>query len=127
MTRERYYSGSATEDLAKYCRAIRDGEWLYVSGTIGVDPLTGTMPDSAELQTRAIFTIIEGVLDQAQMTIGDVLRCRVFVTDNRHLEDVIKVLAEKFNHARPANTTIICQLPVPGAKVEIEITARKQT
>jgi enamine deaminase RidA (YjgF/YER057c/UK114 family) len=35
------------------------------------------------------------------------------------------VLAEKFADIRPANTTIICQLPVAGARVEIEVSARR--
>jgi len=125
MTRKKYFSGSGFEDLAKYSRAVQDGDWLFVSGTVGVELETGEMPDSAEDQSRAIFRIIEHVLGQAEMSLDDVLRCRVFLTDGSHLNEVIEVLAEKFETARPANTTVICQLPVPNAKVEIEVTARR--
>jgi enamine deaminase RidA (YjgF/YER057c/UK114 family) len=126
MKRKRYSSGSGFEDLAKYSRAVQDGDWLFVSGTVGVDLETGEMPDSAGDQSRAIFRIIEHVLAQAEMSLDDVLRCRVFLTDGSYLNEVIQVLAEKFETARPANTTIICQLPVPNAKVEIEVTARQR-
>lgn len=126
MARKRYFSGSGFEDLAKYSRAVQDDDWLFISGTVGVDLETGEMPDSAGDQSRAIFTIIEHVLAQAEMSLDDVLRCRVFLTDGSYLNEVIPVLAEKFDTARPANTTVICQLPVPDAKVEIELTARRR-
>jgi enamine deaminase RidA (YjgF/YER057c/UK114 family) len=125
MKRKQISSGSPTEELAKYSRAILDDGWLYVSGTMGIDPETLELPDSAKGQTYAIFRIIEDTLKQADMSLVDVLRCRVFLTDRSYLTDVIHVLAEKFDTVRPANTTVICQLPVPNAKVEIEITARK--
>lgn len=126
MTRKKFTSGSGFEETARYSRAILDGEWLHVSGTVGADPDSGEMPESAEAQTRAIFRILERVLAQADMTLDDVLRSRVYLTDGSCLHDVVAVLAEKFDTVRPANTTIICQLPVPNAKVEIEITARKR-
>jgi len=124
--RDRYSSGSGFEELAKYSRAVRDGDWLFISGTVGVDPETGKIPDSADAQTRAIFTIVEKVLSRAEMSLNDVVRCRVYLTDGAWLNEVVGVLAEKFESVRPSNTTIICQLPVPNAKVEIELTAKKR-
>lgn len=127
MPRKKISSGSRFEELAKYSRAVLDDDLLIISGTVGADPATGDIPDSALEQARIIFNIIEDTLTQSKMTLNDVLHCRVFLTDVSHLEDVVNVLAEKFDEVRPANTTVICQLPVPKAKVEIEITARKRT
>lgn len=126
MARKKIFSGSRFEEMAKYCRAVIDDDWLIISGTVGIDPTTGELPESAEQQTRMIFRIVEDVLEQANMSINDVLHCRVFLTDTCYLDDVVRVLAEKFEKVSPANTTVICQLPVPNAKVEIEITGRKK-
>ena len=118
-------SGSRFEELAAYSRAVVDGDWIIVSGTVGTDPQSGVMPESVEQQTRNSFTTIEMALRQAGSSLDDVLRCGVYLTTADDLHDVAKVLAEKFDRVRPANTTIICQLPLPEAKIEIEVLARR--
>lgn len=123
--RRKISTGSRFEELAGYSRAVVDGDWVFISGTVGVDPATGKMPESASDQTRLIFDIIENVLADAQFSLEDVVTARIYLTDAAILNDVIAVVGEKFRTIRPTNTTIICQLPVPGAKLEIEVTARK--
>lgn len=124
MARRLISSGSRIEELARYSRAVVDGDLVAISGTIGPDPQTGQLPESAEEQARNSFAVIESALREAGASLGDVMHCRVFVTAPDHVQAVVRVLAEKFDEIRPANTTVICQLPVPGAKVEIEILAR---
>lgn len=127
MTRKNISSGSQFEELAAYSRAVVDGDWVIVSGTVGTDPQSGVMPESVEQQTRNSFTTIEMALRQAGSSLEDVLRCGVYLTTADDLHEVAKLLAEKFGRVRPANTTIVCQLPVPGAKIEIEVLARRST
>lgn len=127
MSRRNISSGSHFEDLARYSRAVVDGDLIVVSGTVGTDPQSGAMPDSVEEQARNSFATIESALRQAGASLDDVMRCGVYVTAVDHVQDVMRVLAEKFDRIRPANTTIVCQLPVPGAKVEIEVLARSRT
>ena len=126
MTRKLISSGSRTEELARYSRAVVDGEWIFVSGTIGSDPVDGLIPASVEEQARNSFAHIERALREGGATLNDVYRCRVYATDMEAIPEIVKVLAEKFADIRPANTTIICQLPVPGARVEIEVSARRR-
>jgi len=58
MTRRAISSGSKFEKLAGYSRAIVDGEWVFVSGTAGMDPATSAFPDNATDQARfALATI----------------------------------------------------------------------
>ena len=125
MSRQIISSGSRFEELARYSRAVVDGDWVIVSGTVGPDPDSGEMPDSAEQQARNCFAVIEKVLQEAGASLGDVVRCGVYLAAADHLQDIVRVLAEKFDNVRPANTTLICQIPVPGAKVEIEVLAKK--
>lgn len=123
--KKRIFSGAKVEDYAAYARAVIDGDWAFVSGTIGVDPETKVLPASAYDQARNSIANIKAVLGEAGMSIEDVVRCRVFITEIGALDDVAKVLRETFENVRPANTTLICGIPAPGALVEIEVTARK--
>ena len=84
------------------------------------------MPEDAEAQARNIFRIIEDVLGGEGASLADVVRSRVFITDVAHLDAVVRVLGEKFRDCPPTNTTLICGIPAPGAKVEIEVTALRR-
>jgi enamine deaminase RidA (YjgF/YER057c/UK114 family) len=125
VTLKRIGSGSKFEELAAYCRAVVDDHYIHFSGTVGADPRTHIMPDSVSAQMANIFAIIEPILTGQGAGLADVVRCRLYLTDQAHLEPAIAVLREKFHACRPANTTLICAIPAPGAKVELEITARR--
>lgn len=127
MTRKLVSSGSRFEEIARYSRAVVEGEWIFVSGTVGADPADGSIPPSVEQQVRNGFVHIERALREGGATLNDVYRCRVYATDLEAMPEIVKVLAEKFADIRPANTTIICQLPVAGARVEIEVSARRRS
>lgn len=120
---KRISSGSRFEEMAAYSRAVVDDRHIHVSGTVGLDPVDKTMPEDAEAQARNIFRIIEQVLAGEGATLAHVFRSRVFITDVAHLDAVVRVLGEKFRDCPPTNTTLVCGIPAPGAKVEIEVTA----
>lgn len=118
-------SGSRWEELAGYSRAVIDGEWVFVSGTIGQDFKTGSFPDSAEQQAELALDTIESALSQAASSLADVVRVRVYVPDRSDVIAVSQVLRRRLGAHRPANTTVCSPLAVEGAKVEIEVTARR--
>lgn len=123
--KNRIFSGSPFEKLAGYARAAIDGEWIFISGTVGSMPGSGSIPESLEDQVTQIFTTITATLAEAQSTLADVVRCRVFLADAIHVGEVSRLLGNYFGDIRPANTTLITGIPAPGAKVEIEVTARR--
>ena len=63
--RQTISSGSPMEEIAAYSRAVIDGGFVFVSGTVGVDPETRELPDDFTAQARNAFLIIERALDQA--------------------------------------------------------------
>lgn len=119
-------SGSRWEDLAGYSRAVVDGDWVFVSGTIGQDFASGDIPASAEQQCGRALDTIEAALAQAQSSLADVVRVRVYVPDRGDVSAVSGVLKRRLGDNRPANTTLCSPLAVEGAKVEIEVTARRR-
>ncbi len=123
--REFIQSGSRWEELAGYSRAVVDGEWVFVSGTVGLDFATGEFPPTAQAQGERALDTIETALSQARSGLADVVRVRVYVPDRDDVMPVSEVLRRRFGNNRPANTTLCSALAVEGAKVELEVTARR--
>ena len=118
-------SGSPWEELAGYSRAVVDGDWVFVSGTVGVNLATMVMPESAEAQAEQALDTIEAALAQVPARLTDVVRVRVYVPERGDVVAVSGVIKRRLGAARPTNTTVCCPLAVDGAKVEIEVTARR--
>jgi enamine deaminase RidA (YjgF/YER057c/UK114 family) len=118
-------SGSPWEALAGYSRAVVDGRWVFVSGTVGYDRRTDTWLPAAVAQAEVALDIIEGALREAGATLLDVVRVRVYVPDRADVAGVSAVVKKRLGAARAANTTVCAPLAVENAKVEIEVTALK--
>ena len=118
-------SGSPWEALAGYSRAVVDGRWVFVSGTVGYDLRTNTWPPTAETQAELSLDIIERALRAARAALGDVVRVRAYVPDRADVVAVSGVIKKRLGDARAANTTVCAPLAVENAKVEIEVTALK--
>jgi enamine deaminase RidA (YjgF/YER057c/UK114 family) len=116
-------SGSPYEELAGYARAVVVGDHIYVSGTIGEDFSTGTLPESAADQAAQALDTIAWALGKAQSSLEDVVRVRVYLPDPDDVLAVSGVLRQRLGRARPANTTVCAPLVVVGCKVEIEVEA----
>ena len=120
-------SGSIYEDSAAYSRAVVDGEWIFVSGTVGLDPGTGVILSGFDDQIDCIFATISHTLAQAGATLADIVRVRSFLVDKKDIESMARGLSRYLDKVRPANTTVIVELPVDGARIEIEVTALRRT
>ncbi|WP_349507281.1 RidA family protein [Agrobacterium pusense] len=125
--KNRIFSGATSEDFAGYAKAVIDGPTIYVSGTMGHDLDSGDMPEDVAGQARNALASIGKALDAAGASLKNAVACRVYITDGSYLKDVAAVLGETFRDIRPTNTLLICQLPAPGAKIEIELTASSRT
>ena len=111
-------SGSPYEELAGYSRAVVDGDWVFVSGTVGQDFASMRMPESAEEQAEQALDTIESALREAGAALQDVVRVRVYVPDRGDVVAVSGAIKRRLGAARPANTTVCCPLAVEGAKVD---------
>ena len=119
------YSGSPWEQMAGHCRAVVDGRWVLVSGTVGYDARAGRLPEGAEAQAETALDLIERALREAGATFRDVVRVRVYVPDRSDVMPVSAVIKQRLAPVQPANTTVCAPLAVEEAKVEIEVTALK--
>lgn len=121
--RQRVSSGTVWEELAGYCRAIRIGDRILVSGTTatGPDGLVGSGDPAA--QARYALDKIERAIEQLGGRLEHVVRTRVYVSDIAHWEAVARVHGERFAAIRPVNTLVEARLVGPEYLVEIEAEA----
>lgn len=125
MSRQLISTGSPFETAFGYSRAVIDGGFVFVSGTTGYDYATMTMPEDPAEQARNIFATVAKVLQEAGVSIADVVRAQYFVTDRAYCEPVLAVCGEVFGTIRPAaGIYVVAGLLRPEMKVEIEVTAK---
>jgi enamine deaminase RidA (YjgF/YER057c/UK114 family) len=127
MTRKRISSGSPFEAQIGYSRAVVDGRWVFVSGTTGFDYATMAISDDAAEQARQCLRNIAAALAQAGATLADVVRVNYVLPDSADFEACWPALQEAFGECRPAAMMISAGLLDPRMKIEIEVTALKQT
>ena len=124
--RWRIDTGSKWEEMAAYSRAVVDGRWIFVSGTVGFDPVDGSIPTSFGAQMDQIFANIEATLARADAELKDIVRVRSYIVDRKHVDVMAAKLKAYLDEVRPTNTTIVTELAAEGALVELEVTALKR-
>ncbi len=123
---ERRHHSTHTEFEARigYDRAVRVGDVVHVSGTLGIGA-DGRPPEGAYAQSVASLERIKGALEAVGASLADVVRTRMYVVDvERHQLDVGRAHGEYFSGVRPAATMVgIAGLVGPEFLVEIEVEA----
>lgn len=118
-------SGAPWESTVGYCRAVRAGQFVAVSGTaaVGTDGDIVGVGDTY-VQSRRCIEIIKTALGEAGATLEDVVRTRTYVTDIRHWEEVARAHREAFGSAPPATSMVeVSRLIDQRMLVEIEADA----
>jgi enamine deaminase RidA (YjgF/YER057c/UK114 family) len=123
--RQNISTGAPWESIVGYCRAVRVGAHVAVSGTapVGANGEVVGVGD-AYLQAKRCIEIIEQALKDAGSGLGEVVRTRMFVTDISQWEAIGRAHGEAFGDIRPATAMVeVSQLIDPDMLVEIEADA----
>ena len=124
MKRENILTGSPWEDKMGYCRAVRIGNIIEVSGTVAIVDGEKVKANDAYAQTINILERVQVVLEDLKVSMEDVIRTRIFTTDITTFEDVAKAHAQFFKDIKPTTGFYeISKLVAPEYLVEIEFTA----
>jgi enamine deaminase RidA (YjgF/YER057c/UK114 family) len=123
MAFERTFSGAPWEGRVGYCRALRAGPWIWVTGTapVGEDGEV-VAPGDAYRQARRCFEIIESALGRLGADLSHVVRTRMFVTDIARWEDYGRAHHDFFA-AHPPTTTMVEVKALIDPRMLIEIEA----
>jgi enamine deaminase RidA (YjgF/YER057c/UK114 family) len=124
MKRQNILTGSPWEDKMGYCRAVRIGNIIEVSGTVAIVDGEKVKANDAYAQTLNILERVEKVLEDLNVGMKDVIRTRIFTTDVSTFEDVARAHSAFFKEVKPTTGFYgINQLVSPEYLVEIEFTA----
>ena len=108
---------------APYSQAIRTGEFVFVSGQLGLKPGQVEIGGSIEEQTEQIFANLAAILAEAGTGLERLVKTTVFLTDLGDFAGMNEVYGRHVGGSPPARSTVeVAALP-SGAKVEIEAIA----
>ena len=125
MNRQRVFTGAPWEAQVGYCRAVRAGGHIYVTGTVALneDGSTHGVGDGYAQAKRCLETIV-GALAELGAGVEHVTRTRLFVTDIDRWQEFGRAHAEVFSDHPPATTMVeISHLIRPDMLIEIEVDA----
>lgn len=127
MTNRQPISASdAPKAIGPYSQAIWSGHELFCSGQTPIDPATGKLIEGdVSQQTHRVFDNLAAVLAAAGLTLADAIKCNVYLIDMNDFGAMNAAYQQRFTAPYPARTTVaVAGLPL-GARVEIELLARR--
>jgi len=111
--------------IGPYSQAIAVGDLLFISGQIPVNPETGDIPEGITAQTEQSISNIKAILDEAGMTIDNVVKTTVFLADMSLFVPMNEVYANNFTSPFPARSAVAVKELPKQVLVEIETIASK--
>ena len=124
MSRQNILTGSPWEDKMGYCRAVRIGNVIEISGTVAIVDGEIVKADDAFAQTNNIIERIAKVLEAAGASLKNVVRTRIFTTDISQFDNIAKAHGAYFKNIKPTTGIYeISKLVAPEYLVEIEFSA----
>ena len=110
--------------IGPYSQAIQVGNLVYTSGQIPIDPSTGAFVEGGiKEQTRQSLTNVKAILEEAGLSMSNVVKATVFMADMNDFSDMNAVYAEFFAEPYPARSAVAVKTLPKSALVEIEVVA----
>jgi len=106
--------------IGTYSQAVRAGDTVYLSGQIGLDPISMQLVDGVEAQIHQVFRNLRAVCTAAGGDLVDVVKLNLYLTDLSHFAKVNEIMAQYFSPPYPARAAVgVASLP-RGAEVEAD-------
>jgi 2-iminobutanoate/2-iminopropanoate deaminase len=110
--------------IGPYSQAIQVGNLVYTSGQIPIDPSTGAFVEGGiKEQTRQSLTNVKSILEEAGLSMSNVVKTTVFLTDMNDFADMNAVYSDFFSEPYPARSAVAVKTLPKGALLEIEVVA----
>ena len=125
MTKTIIKPAKAAPALGPYSHGVRVGDFLFCAGQIPIDPAHpgGPLPVEIKAQTERVLENIKLILEDQKLTLANVVKTTVFMTNLGDFAAMNEVYAKHFTGDFPARSTVqVAALP-RGAQVEIEVVA----
>ena len=124
MSKKAINTDKAPKANGPYSQAIQVGNLVYTSGQLPIDPTTGAFPEGGiKEQTRQSLLNIQAILEEAGLTMSNVVKTTVFLADMNDIADMNAIYAEFFTQPYPARSAVAVKTLPKNALVEIEVVA----
>ena len=126
MDKKKFFIPGAPPPIGPYSPALLVNDTLYISGQVPINIETGNLiTENIELATHQVLRNIKVLLAEADMTLENVVKCTIFMTDLNEFQKMNAVYAGYFEGVAPARETVeISRLPM-DAMIEISCIAIK--
>ena len=126
MATKTILAANAPQAIGPYSQAVKNGSWIFISGCLPSDPVTGELTGGdIRTQTQRVLQNMQEILKAAKTDFKHVIKTTVFLTNLSDFADMNDVYSKFFQEPFPARSTVqVVALP-KGALVEIEAVARK--
>ena len=126
MDKKKFFIPGAPPPIGPYSPALLVNDTLYISGQVPINIETGQLiTENIELATHQVLRNIKVLLAEASMTLENVVKCTIFMTDLNEFQKMNAVYASYFEGDAPARETVeISRLPM-DATIEISCIAIK--
>ena len=114
---------NAPAALGPYSQAVDTGSTVYCSGQLGLDPATGNLADGVQAQTHQALRNLQAVLNEAGLSLDNVVKTTVFVQDLADFGTVNEIYGTYFHGGFPARSCVQIAAMPKNALVEIECIA----
>jgi reactive intermediate/imine deaminase len=106
--------------IGTYAQGVMVGDTIYLSGQIGLDPVTMQMVDGIDAQIHRVFQNLRAVASAADSSFNDLVKLNVYLTNLDHFAKVNEIMAVYFRAPYPARAAVgVAELPY-GALVEMD-------
>ncbi|MCK5057752.1 MAG: RidA family protein [Candidatus Aminicenantes bacterium] len=124
MANEAIVTTRAPGAVGPYSQGVKSGNFIFLSGQIGLDPATSKLVDGGvEAQTKQIFKNIKAVLNEAGAGLPNIVKVTVFLKDMDDFKKVNEIYARHFEKPYPARSAVaVKELPL-SVDIEIEVIA----
>jgi 2-iminobutanoate/2-iminopropanoate deaminase len=120
------FTDKAPRPIGPYSQAVQSGDFVFLSGQIGIDPATGNITGTTEEQTTRAMENLRDVLQESGLGFGDVVQARIYLVNMSDWTAVNGIYSAYFTDNYPARAAVqVAGLP-KGAAVEIEMVAQKR-
>ncbi len=120
MSKQIIATPSAPAAIGTYSQAVKAGNTVYLSGQIGLDPVSMQLVDGFEAQTVRVFENLKAVAEAAGGSLADAVKLNIYLTDLANFAKVNEVMARYFSEPYPARAAVgVKELP-RGAVVEAD-------
>lgn len=125
MTKEVIHTNNAPEAIGPYSQGVIVGDFVYTSGQIPLNPVTGELVTDIKLATKQSMENIKAILEEAGTSLNNVVKTSIFLKDLNDFEAVNEVYGTYFIENKPARSCVqVAKLP-KDAVIEIEAIAVK--